>query len=171
MTSSGRLTSGDHRGDRRTSAASYPWCPPLRRRSAGDSTGTRATAADKPSWVFPIGSPSVSLDRQWRDGHRLRRFIEDEFQPAHVAAIDSISFWHIAIMADLRLAGGALPRLQRRAPRERITVIRPLNHASGWSKLLAASRPRNHVHFAAAVSFFRALSCPMARQPTAWQAI
>ena len=80
-----------------------------------------------------------------------------------MAAVDSISFRHIAIMADLCLTRWALHRVQRRAPREGITVVRPLNHARGWSNLLAASRPRNDVHFAAAVSFFRALRCPIAR--------
>ena len=167
MPSSERRTSDDRRADRQTSAANSRWSRPLPRRLIGDSAGTTARAAGESSW-FPIGSPSVSLDRQWRDRHRLGRFIEDEFQPADVAAVDSISFWHIAIVADLRLARGTLPWWRRRTAREEIAVTRPLNHACGWSNLLAGSRPRNHVHFAAAVSFFRALRCPMARQPTAW---
>jgi hypothetical protein len=67
-----------------------------------------------------------------------------------VAAIDALSFRHIAIVADLRLAGRALPRLQRRAPRDAITVIRPLNHptdsATCWPRhareITSILRPR-----------------------------
>jgi hypothetical protein len=159
-----RRTSDDRRADRQTSAASSRWSRPLPPRLIGGSADTTARTAGESS-SFPIGSPSVSLDRQWRDRHRLGRFIEDEFQPADVAAVDSMSFWHIAIVADLRLARWTLPWWRRRTAREEIAVTRPLNHARGWSNFLAASRPRNHVHFAAAVSFFRALRCPMARQP------
>jgi hypothetical protein len=153
-----RGTTDDRRADTQTSAASYRCSRPLRLRSSGDSVGTAAAAAGQLSWLFLVGPSSASLGRQWRDGHCLRRFIEDQFQAADVAAIDSMSFRHIAIVADLGLTRWAFPRWHRRAPGEGIH--------RGWSNGLAASRKRNHVHFAAAVSLFRALRCPIASQPT-----
>jgi hypothetical protein len=136
------------------------WSRPLQHRSIGDSADTAARGAGESSWLL-IGPPSAFLGWQWRDGHRLHRFIDDEFQPADVAAVDSISLRRIAIVADLRLARRAFPGWHR-PPREGIAATRPLNHARGWSNALAVSRTRNHVHFAAAVSFWGTLRCPIA---------
>ena len=53
----------------------------------------------------------------------MRRFIEDEFQSAYVAAIDATGLPRIAIVIDWGLAGGTLPR--HGAPRAPYDV-RPL---------------------------------------------
>ena len=164
MASWARRTSDGHRADTRTRIVSCRWSRPLQHRSIGDSADTAARGAGESSWLL-IGPPSAFLGRHWRDGHRLHRFIEDEFQPADVAAVDAISLWRIAIVADLRLARWAFPGRHRRPPRERIAATRPLNHARGWSNALAVSRTRNHVHFAAAVSFWGTLRCPISSQP------
>jgi hypothetical protein len=109
---------------------------------------------DEESSRFQIGLSSVSCRWQWRDGHRLLQSIENQFQPADVASVDSIGFRPITLVADLRLARRALPRSTWRTPREVITVARPLAHARGRSNRLAALSRTNPGHFAAAVSLF-----------------
>src|SRR5258706_569938 len=77
-----------------------------------------------------------------------------------MAAVDPISFRHVAIVADLRLTRRALPRCHRRTPKPGIAATRPLIHECGWSNAAAGARRRNHEYFAAAVSFSLPSSCP-----------
>jgi hypothetical protein len=123
--------------------------PPSGSTRAGSRAGT-----DEGSSRFQIGFSSVSCRWQWRDRHRLRQSIEDQFQPADVAAVDTMGFRPITLVADLGLARRALPRWTRRTLRGRITVARALIHARGESNQLAASLRTNPGHFAAAVSLF-----------------
>ena len=46
------------------------------------------------------------------------RGVQKEFEAANVAAIDLLRPWHVAIVANLHLAGRTLPRHRRRAPTE-----------------------------------------------------
>jgi len=119
-------------------------------------------SAGKSSWLFPIRPAPVSLGRQWRDDHRLRRFVEDQFQAADVAAVDSIAFRPLAVMADLGLARGALPRWHWLSPRKGIAT-------DG-----ATRRPHRGVKspaFCGRGVLSRVLRCPIARpaeRPARW---
>jgi hypothetical protein len=61
------------------------------------------------SFVFGLDA-RPPLGAQWRNGQLPYRFIEDEFQSAHVTAINAFRLRQIAVVGDLRLAGRTLPR-------------------------------------------------------------
>jgi hypothetical protein len=65
-------------------------------------------AKGESSW-FAIGFAHGRSDRYRGNSQFVRRVIQDEFQPAHVTAIDSTELRCVAIVIDLGLAGRTLP--------------------------------------------------------------
>ena len=89
---------------------------PPRRLRPWHNAGT-AGAMDVESHHRPIcdAANAQHFARHGRDGQRVQGLIEHQFKAADVTAVHAVGFRHVAVVGDLGLAGGALPRHRWRA--------------------------------------------------------